>query len=303
MRAITGAGSLPHTDPAAAARLAGSAVVPYLAQLPLRHPAEGMLRQWGDGLCGCGGPGEGLGLSFGAPPGPRDEAFVGAAAVLDALHPATPLVKTQATGPVTLAAAMRAAGHPGGGLWSCVVEGLVVRIAEHLEAVRARLPAAEVVLVLDEPALSALDWDDPGSGAAGDALREVVSSVAGPVGIHCCGDADWGPPAALAPAFLFLDVASLGPRFVASAPDVARAVSASTRIIWGAVPADHPPLPSVDTLVARLRRAEGVLVLAGADFRALDTAWLSSACGLAGVTVESAERVVARLGEVAEVLG
>lgn len=300
MKPTTGVGSLPHTDPVAGAEFAAAASVPYLPQLPVRHPAESMLRQWGDGLCGCGG--EGAGLALGVAPGPPEESFGGAEAALAHLDRSVPLVKTQATGPITLGAAVRAAGRRGEGLWECVVEGLSTRIRTHLSMVRRHLPGAEVVLVLDEPALAALEWEAPGSGAALDALGAVMESISVPVGIHCCGDADWGPVADLAPAFLSLDAAALGPRFVLSAPDVARAVSAGARMIWGAVPADHPPLPSVDTLVARVRRAEGVLVLAGADVRVLEEAWLSPACGLAVLTVASAERVTERLTEVAEAL-
>jgi methionine synthase II (cobalamin-independent) len=274
--------------------------VPYLPQLPVRHEAESMLRQWGDGLCGCGPAG--TGLAYGIPAGSPEEAFVGAAAALAHFGTEARLVKTQATGPITLGAAVRAAGHPGEDLWECVTAGLIHRIGTHLATVRELAPAAELVMVLDEPALAAVDWSAPGAGGARAALHAVIGSSPVPAGVHCCGDADWGPVTEMVPAFLSLDVGALGARFVASAPDVARAVSSGTRMIWGAVPADHPPLPSVDTLAARVRRAEGVLVLAGADVRALDEAWLSPACGLAGLTVESAERVAARLDEVSGAL-
>ena len=116
MRAVTGVGSLPHGDPAAAAEFVlSTATIPYLPQLPARHPEEGMLLQWGDGLCGCGAGGT-FGLGYGLPPGDRSEALAGAEGLLEALPAETPLVKTQATGPITLAAAMLAGGHPGSGL-------------------------------------------------------------------------------------------------------------------------------------------------------------------------------------------
>jgi methionine synthase II (cobalamin-independent) len=300
VRGTTGVGSLPHLGPAQAAAFATACSVPYLPQLPVRHGAESMLRQWGDGLCGCGP--SGTGLAYGVPAGPLHEAFVGAAAALERLGPGADLVKTQATGPITLGAAMRAAGHPGPGLWECVTDGLIDRIGRHLATIREQAPSAEIVLMLDEPTLGVVDWAAPGGDAALRALQAVMERSPVPAGLHCCGDADWGPVCELAPAFISSDIGALGPRFVASAPDLAREVSSGTRIIWGAVPADHPPLPSVDTLVARVRRAEGVLVLAGADGRVLDEAWLSPACGLAGLTVESAERVAARLDEVAGAL-
>ena len=112
---ITGIGSLPHLDPMAAALFVlDTTDVAYLPQLPNRSPAERMLPQWGAGLCGCGYSDSELGLSYGADQDDRSDAFVGAAALLRLLPPDLEAVKTQATGPVTLAAAMLAAGHPGG---------------------------------------------------------------------------------------------------------------------------------------------------------------------------------------------
>jgi len=51
--------------------------------------------------------------------------------------------------------------------------------------------------------------------------------------------------------------------------------------------------------VTRIRRAEGTLVLAGADIRRLDEAWISPACGMAAVTVDQAAAVAARVADVA----
>jgi hypothetical protein len=300
----TGVGSLPHEDQADAAAWAAAPSIPYLPQLPNRHPEEGMLLQWGDGLCGCGPGAPDAGLRFGVAPGPRDEAFVGAGAALGALTAAPPpLVKTQATGPITLATAMAAGGHPGDGLWECVVAGLVERITEHLAWVAGRLPGSQILLVVDEPALVAVDRRSPGARDALDALSRVVRQVEpADVGIHCCGDADWGAVAAVGADWFSFDTSELGARFVDGVPDLARAVAAGSRIIWGAVPTDSLPLPSVETLVSRVRRAEGLLVLAGADVRRLDEGAVSPACGLARLTVDTAAQVSALVDDVAEAL-
>ena len=304
MRDTTGVGSLPHRDPAEAARLAAACSVPYLPQLPGRHPEEGMVRQWGDGLCGCGPGDEPGGLRAGAPVGPREEAFVAAAAALDLLAgTAPPLVKTQATGPITLAVALRAAGHGGSALWECVVGGLTSRIAGHLAEIHRRLPGSQTLVVIDEPALTAVTPGDRSAAAALDALGAVIAAVSGAdVGVHCCGDTVWGEVAGLGAGWLSMDVGALGPGFAAGVPAVAEAVSAGTRIIWGAVPVESPPLPSTGSLVARVRRVEEALVLAGADLRSLDRAVLSPACGLAGLSPDAAAGVVRRLDEMAEVM-
>ncbi|HSG77973.1 MAG TPA: hypothetical protein VLD62_00205, partial [Acidimicrobiia bacterium] len=290
----------PHLDPhEAASFVARTADIPYLAQLPNRHPEEGMLLQWGDGLCGCGAGGA-LGLEFGAREGDRSEAFVGAEVSLAATIEAT--VKTQATGPVTLGLAMLAGGHPGGDdLWSCVVEGLVDRIASHLARIAGARPDVDVVLVLDEPALGTGD-PDVDVGPAREVLAEIFDRLPLRPGIHCCGDAPWSALLDLRPSSLSFDPSAIGRGFERSIDDLARAVSEGTRIIWGAVPTVPPPLPSLDLLVSRIRRIEGALVMAGADLRRLGDAWVSPACGMSGLTEDQALVVARRTAEVAEEL-
>ena len=304
MRPVTGVGSLPHTDPAAAAGFVlETTTIPYLPQLPARHPEEGMLLQWGDGLCGCGAGGA-FGLGYGVPPGERAEALVGVESALRALPTNTPFVKTQATGPITLAAAMLAGGHPGEALADCLIPGLLERVYRHLDTIEARLPSAEILLVYDEPALAVLEERGFAVDEAGGLglLAAVLDATPVPAGVHCCGDASWGGVAALRPAAISLDVAGLGLRFTESLPALAEAVSRGTRMIWGAVPAAPAPLPDVDELTARLRRAEGSLVMAGADLRRLDDAWLSPACGLGALGLDDAAAVARQVLELAEEL-
>ncbi|MGH9053710.1 MAG: hypothetical protein ACRDWX_11965 [Acidimicrobiia bacterium] len=296
---ITGVGSLPHTDPDEAARFVlEAAQVPYLPQLPHRHPEEGMLVQWGDGLCGSGAAGDGIGLRYGAPVGPRQQAFRGAEALIDLLPRQTPLVKSQATGPVTLALGLLAAGHPGAGLWDCVVEGLLRRVENHLRWLEERLPEAEVVLLFDEPGLAGLQSQEvPLSPADVRALLgTVLDGVPIPAGLHCCADTDWSLVASLRPDWISWDVSALGPGFAQAGQALAEAVMEGTRIIWGVVPTQMGPLPRDDELIARLRRAEAALVLGGADLARLEAgAWYSPACGLAGLSESQAEEVCRRV--------
>ena len=303
-RSITGVGSLPHTDPAEAARFVTATTdVAYLAQLPSRHGEEGMLRQWGDGMCGCGAVDSGYGLAYGAPPGPRHEAFVGAGNVLDAMTGS--MLKTQATGPVTLAAAMLAAGHPGTGLWPCVVATLNGRIADHVRWIEERRPGLDVLLVLDEPALTAVTGAEgfpirPGDAVAG--LREVVAASPVPTGLHCCGETDWGLVASLEPAVISWDVTTLA-RGLDDAEPVAAAIAAGTRIIWGVAPSVPLPVSGSTGVLGALATATTRLIVAGAPAAALiEDAWFSPACGLAGVSVEQAAWVMAEVAKVVAVM-
>ncbi len=294
---VTGVGSLPHVDRgAAAAFVAGTTDVPYLPQLPNRHPEERMLVQWGDGLCGCGAAPGAVGLAYGEPTGPRHEAFAGAEAVLASLPAAVPRLKTQATGPVTLSLGMLAAGHPGKGLYDCVLDGLRRRVEEHLVRIEHHLPDVEVVLVFDEPALTGLGVPGfPVSPAEADhLLRAVLAAAPAPAGVHCCGPTDWALLAGLRPRWISWDVSALGAHFAEHAEAVAAATADGTSFIWGIVPTDPGPAPG--DLAERFHRVLGELLVAGADpARLTGEALLSPACGLAGLSERNAEGVADRV--------
>lgn len=298
---VTGVGSLPHTDPQRAASFVlDTTTVPYLPQLPNRHPEERMLVQWGDGLCGCGGVDSSIGLGHGEPAGPRDEAFKGATALLDALGGDAAAVKTQATGPVTLALGLLSAGHPGEGLLDCAVTGLIGRVAEHVASLATRLPKADITLILDEPGLSGLLV--PGFPITREearyALRTVMAAAPVPAGIHCCADTDWSVVTSVRPSWISWDVSSLGAAFQQHAEAVAASTWDGTRFIWGVAPTQSQPLPS--DLDVRLQRIVGRLVMSGAKLAGLvDGAMFSPACGLAGLSEVQAETVARTVVQVA----
>ncbi len=295
---ITGVGSLPHVDPAAAARFVlATCDVPYLPQLPRRHREEGMLRQWGDGLAGLGAADDELGLRHGAPAGPREEAFVGAEVALELFRAAgVREVKTQATGPITLAFAALAAGRGPDGLWEAIVPGLAERIEDHLAAVRRALPGATVHLVVDEPSLVAFA---PGARrgpldpeAAFAALARLLGALDVPAGVHCCGDTAWARLLGLGPSRLSIDVRT--PGLLAEAPAFASAVAGGVVPVWGLVPVEPSPDPS-DRL-GRYRTVVSALVVEGAPHAALTgDAWATPTCGLAGVTPKAAAVIMEEL--------
>ena len=166
---ITGVGSLPHNDAAAAAAFVLSTTdLPYLPQLPNLDPSEGMLRQWGDGLCGAGGSDDGIGLRWGQPHLEDSEPFGGAAAMLDLLDGLE--IRTQFTGPVTLWLALLAAGCPADGLWECVVEGLSARLAAHVDMVKAEAAGSRSCSVI----LEGCDRREPPSEQTSEAAPCVV---------------------------------------------------------------------------------------------------------------------------------
>ncbi|MEN8113734.1 MAG: hypothetical protein ABFS21_05050 [Actinomycetota bacterium] len=299
----TGVGSLPHDDPAeAAAFVRDTTDLAYLPQLPNRHASEGMLRQWGDGLCGVGAVDDGIGLRFGVPEGDRVEAFGGAAAMLDAFD--GDAIKTQFTGPVTLALGILAAGAPLDGLWDCVVEGLSRRFADHVASIEAAKPGIEIIAVMDEPALvmyaPGRDAGPIPIEAAAEAISRVFASSPVPTGIHVCGDTDWRTVAGLRPAWLSWDLAALGDGFLTATDAIAEIVSQGTGIMWGMVPSDPAPIDE-GRVRSRYGTAVTRLVLDGAPVEALtNDALATPACGLAGLSIGGAEVVMRRLRSVGD---
>lgn len=285
---VTGIGSLPHDDADEAARFVLDTVdLPYLPQLPNRHPEEGMIAQWGDGLCSCGADGRGE-LRYGRGTGPREEAFVGAAALV-AVGPHDS-VKTQVTGPVTMATALARAGHPETGLWDCVVDGLLQRLADHLAWVAGL--ARQTFVFVDEPALVAFGPEGRPAASAPDAVAALLRFFAdapAPLGLHCCGPTDWALVASLRPTVIAWDLETLDRGLGEAGPALAEAFSAGTVPCWGIVPARSGPVAPPR---ARYGAAVARLVLEGAPVDSLTAnAWFSPACGLAALSVEWADRV------------
>ena len=302
---ISGVGSLPHTDAfEAAAFVHATTDLPYLPQLPNRHPSEGLLRQWADGLCGAGGTADGVGLRWGEPVGERAEAFGGAAAMLATVD--GPQIKTQFTGPVTLILGLLAAGCPSEGLWDCVVTGLGERLGVHIGEIWTALPDVEVGAIMDEPARVIYAPGRPQGPipieASAEAMARVMADAPVRVGIHVCADTEWGMVAGLDPAWISWDLAALGDGFFSATDVIAEKVSQGTGIMWGMVPTEPSPI-GIDRIRSRYGTAVTRLVLEGAPAdRLMATSIATPACGLAGTTIGGAAVVMEHVHEVVEAL-
>lgn len=218
---------------------------------------------------------------------------------LDALVPALPGYdadfKVQLAGPWTLAATLelprggRAVSDPGA--TRDLAESLADAAALHLAEVARRLPAARLVLQLDEPALPAvLAGSIPTESGFGrisaieehvvrDRLATVTAAVDVPVVVHCCASA--------APVTLFADAGADGVSIdLSSGHDLDRLGALVERgiALWlGVVPAIGPGAPpSVRDVLAPVREMWRRLTF---DAQLLPaTVSLTPACGLAGAS-------------------
>ena len=218
--ATTGAGSLPFTNPADAARHAtGSYALPFCPQLP-RLDGD-MVSEWlGADPCRCGWSAD--------RDRERPAAWDAFLAGLAADPPDHRTVKLQVTGPVTLAIALERGAGPD-------VVSLAREVAVWLAANAAgqvrRLAdlGIDALLVVDEPGLA-----HAGVSAAEAGLWDPLRAAAPAWGMHICGRVPWPLIGTLDLDVVSFDVPTYG------VPNAARPVLAALlrrggRIAWGVI--------------------------------------------------------------------
>lgn len=317
----TGIGSLPHTDPSDAAALVldATAELPAVPQLPRRSPRAGMVAQWlgvvpGVQIADNGSvrltdlasarepariPPDALDAALAGPAHDGWRAFIDAFDALDLAEARAAVpgarsrrVKVQVTGPLTLGAALVAAGAPVGPALDLAAEvtsawatHLVVRLA-------CRFPGVHVVVFLDEPALAAWRTGEPlvHADEAIDRLSAVLARIPAATGVHVCTGGDIRVACEAGPMVVAVDA---GDDLTDAALPLSRHLEGGGWIAWGAVPTNRPIGESPEPLWRRLVEQWCELTRRGCDPFALRArALLSPACGLATHGVSQAERAL-----------
>jgi methionine synthase II (cobalamin-independent) len=317
--AVTGIGSLPGTDASEAARLVFGELpeLPHLAELPQRGPGADMIGRSAALLVDLPVEIQPSGWRLTAHPG-RDlrRARDYLAWDLDALEAAgaghAGALKLQAAGPWTLAASLelpnghRVVSDPGAArdLAASLAEG----VEAHLAEVAKRLPEAQPVLQLDEPALPAvLAGQVPtpsgygtvravAAGVAEQALRDVLATAAdGARVVHCCAD---DVPVELLRGAGANAVSLDATRLDADRYDaLGEAVDAGVSLWLGVLPSTDAPV-SFETARTRLRTLWSALGFPPAQLA--DGVVATPACGLAGASPEHARAVLRVLRDLAK---
>jgi methionine synthase II (cobalamin-independent) len=312
-------GSLPGTDPAEALRVVLGELpgFPHVPELPDRGPGADMIGRTAGLLVDLAVDLTPAGWRLVPRPGVdlrRTHDLL--ARDLDAVHEVaegwTGLLKVQAAGPWTLAAALertrgdRAVVDPGArrDLGQSLAEGLTA----HVAALSARVPGARVVVQLDEPSLPAvLQGALPtvsGFGklpaveesVAEQELAAVVAAVPHPVVVHCC--ALRAPIALLRAAGA--DAVSVDVGLVQDLDAVGTAVEDGTHLLLGVVPGTDAALPAPKATASRVSALWNELGFP-AD-RLAGAVTLTPACGLAGATARYARAAMTHVREAAKYL-
>ena len=315
MGLATSIGSLPHTDPGEAVDfvLAHQPRMPAAPSLPGRSPRELMVAQAAHGVVGISVTDDGslviddAALDPEAPlwdPGFSSDAFVGLRAFCTAVAERRGPIKLSVTGPVTLGVALHAAGVQADLAFRVAGAAVRQRAAAMIEYAGARVPEAQLVCFVDEPALGSamvpgfpikpLDAVDLASGALAAVEPTAIS------GLHCCAtDADWRLLMQAGPQILSLPTDGGIER---AAGAFASFLDAGGWVAWGAVPTDRPIGTTVERMWRQLSVLWSDLVRDGGCEPALlrTQAIITPACGLAGHGVPQAEQVLWFTNRVAE---
>jgi hypothetical protein len=297
----TGIGSLPHTDPRAAAELSRNANpwMPAVPQLPVRDPREGLVAQWAGALPEVTVARDGsLEIDVERATDPVVPAFdtnahEGLYAFLEvvATQP-PPRVKLQVVGPLTLGVALEHAGLPHDLAFRRA--GAAVKAwMRALDALMAEaLPETPTVTFLDEPALVLWRRDEAPieREEAVDLLSACLAASRSLTGVHVCGDGDLRLAFEAGTEVLGVPVSDA---LIDDADVLARHIDADGWIAWGAIPTDRPDGDSGDALWRKLAGVWCELTRRGCDPVRLRTRGvITPACGLAGHGVSQAERAL-----------
>ncbi len=208
----------------------------------------------------------------------------------------TGLLKTQVTGPWTLAASVE---RPRGdrvladhGARRELAESLAEGLGGHVADLRRRVPGAAVVVQVDEPALPAVlggrvptasgfsrhrSVDAPGAAPALEVVLEAVRAAGAEAVVHCCAaDVPFPLLERVGAPGLSVDLTVLD---AAGFDAVATALEAGRRVLLGVVPSTRPAgaAPTEGSVVAAVSRFLDMLGLEPSERLVL-----TPSCGLAG---------------------
>ena len=322
------AGSLPHTDPEAACRLALSALeIPTWPQLPRRSFLENMYVQFSERFPGVIVNNERIYIDRERDLDPELERLYIAYLMNDLEHAAIsseyaaglycfldmdedhpPIVKGQVTGPVSWGL-MVADQNRKPVLYDDI---LAEAVAKHLRLKatwmeqQLRKLSPQTIIFVDEPYMSSF-----GSAFVSlnreqviTAMEEVFAGIEGLKGVHCCGNTDWSLLLSTTVDILNLDAYEYAEALALYSDQVGEFLDRGGVIAWGIVPAsEQAHKETVDSLSQRFHQALALLTGKGLhQDDILSSALIMPSCGCGSLPVETAERVLELTGELAAAL-
>jgi methionine synthase II (cobalamin-independent) len=216
-------------------------------------------------------------------------------------------VKGQSTGPITFASSIPGPdGKPvlhDTELVEAYTQGLAIKALWQTRKLAAS--GRKPILFLDEPALS-------GFGSAFSSLeREEVILLLRTVidylkqhtevlvGIHCCGNTDWGMLLDAGPDIISFDAFSYLDYFLLYPKEISAFIHRGGVVAWGVIPtAEFTGKETVPTLLSILKKGVETLVSWGLPAETIaKCSILTPSCGMGTMTTEAARAALALLSE------
>jgi len=322
------AGSMPHTDAAAAYQLALSTLdIPTWPQLPRRSFLENMYVQYSERFPGVTIGNEQIYIDREQDLDPELELLYVAylrndleyAAIsidyaaglhyfLEIVEDHPPIVKGQVTGPVswglTVADQNRRPVLYDDVLAEAVAKHLRLKATWMEQELRKLSP--QTIIFVDEPYMSSfgsafvsLDRDQ----VIG-AMEEVFAGIEGLKGVHCCGNTDWSLLLSTSVDILSLDAYQYADALALYPDEVGEFLARGGTIAWGIVPAStQAHEETVDSLWERLHQVLALFTDKGFhQDDLLSSALIMPSCGCGSLPIQTAARVLELTGELATAL-
>ncbi|MBN9687299.1 MULTISPECIES: hypothetical protein [unclassified Corallococcus] len=323
--ATTGIGSLPHTQVELGLQAALAMDIPFLPQLPVGHPSELMIPAALEGLPGLRFDEDGVCTvdvdvwSAGREAFEKRLEAALASGDLEAFEPTADacrawkpflwevehrklaFAKAQLSGPFTVRSVVRTAtGEPVlavPGLDAALYRLVMVRALAMVRALKRT--GTTPLFYLDEPGLYAYVRMNPQHLLAQQELRLLVVALqreGALVGIHCCGNTDWGVLLDAQADLVSLDVRLSLDAMLEETDALKRFLDSGATLSLGVIPTDLASTYSVEELSDSVEASLKAALPNDIGFsRALSTVLLTPACGLAMRSVMDAERILEEL--------
>lgn len=325
VNATTGIGSLPHTQLELALQQALQLDIPFLPQLPSGRPSELMIPAALEGVPGLSFDAEGL-CTVALDVWEREQEAFGTAIevalqseALERFEPTAeacrawkpflwevenrklPFAKVQLAGPATVRWVAKTSEGKSASehvrLDAQIFRLLLARAMAMVKAVRRA--GATPILFLDEPGLFALERGNPRHLMALQELKMMVAALqreGALVGLHCCGNTQWGLLLDLGLDLLSLDVRLSLDALLDEREAFIRFLASGALLSLGIVPTDLDSDFDLPVLVESVEAALRATLPKSLPFAAvLSQMPLTPACGLGMRSVRDAERVFEQL--------
>jgi len=168
-----------------------------------------------------------------------------------------------------------------------------------------RSVAKQTVIFVDEPYLTSLGsaFVALSNEQVSSLISETLSGIEGLKGVHCCGGTDWSLLLKLPIDILSFDAYNYADSLLCYEADLKSFISAGKAVAWGIVPNDEDTLKkeSLSSLLDRFGEALSPLTRSGISIKKLVAqALITPSCGLASLSDEAVEEVLALLAQLSE---